>query len=325
AQLAEALLHLAHHARGVVEPLADGGLAALHQLEALAQAVVHLPREQSWLLADELPLTGERLAQLGTERVELLLEEEQRPGVVAQDAGPANLPSEHQERPAHHERRHHRPRLDRHHPLPARASSTRGRSRSRAAARASAAGRYAPAARAPARPPAPPAPPGFLSRIAAVPHANPTTTRSARQGVNASNQRLVAPENRGGIEISHFLAAYQRLNHEAVAQLEGRLVQILVRAVGAFWSGNPRGSASPSSGNTPASRRFRSACRSAAWSLPTGTPPKNRSTKSLSRSRSELTGSEASRGLEVPYQVVVVPSCGVPANSYDPGGNSSVS
>src|SRR5207247_1741933 len=84
--------------------------------------------------------------------VELLLEEEQRPGVVAQDAGPANLPSEHQERPAHHERRHHRPGLDRHHPLPARASSTRGRSRSRAAARASAAGRYAPAARAPARP-----------------------------------------------------------------------------------------------------------------------------------------------------------------------------
>jgi len=47
AQLAEALLHLAHHTRGVVEPLADGGLAALHQLEALAQAVVHLPREQS--------------------------------------------------------------------------------------------------------------------------------------------------------------------------------------------------------------------------------------------------------------------------------------
>jgi len=74
--------------------------------------------------------------------------------------------------------------------------------------------------------------PCFLSRIAAVSHANPTTTRSARQGVNASNQRLVAPENRGGIEISHFLAAYQRLNHEAVAQLEGRLVQILVRAVG---------------------------------------------------------------------------------------------
>src|SRR5207253_2678506 len=104
-------------------------------------------------------LTGEGLAQRGTERVELVLEEEQRPGVVAQDAGPANLPSEHQERPAHHERRHHRPRLDRHHPLPARASSTRGRSRSRAAARASAAGRYAPAARAPARPPAPPAPP----------------------------------------------------------------------------------------------------------------------------------------------------------------------
>ena len=152
--------------------------------------------------------------------------------------------------------------------------------------------------------------PCFLSRIAAVSHANPTTTRSARQGVNASNQRLVAPENRGGIEISHFLAAYQPLNHEAVAQLEGRLVQILVRAVGAFWSGNPRGSATPSSRNTPASRRFRSACRSAAWSLPTGTPPKNRSTKSLSRSRSELTGSEASRGLEVPYQVVVVPRSG---------------
>src|SRR5207249_4055973 len=81
--------------------------------------------------------------------------------------------------------------------------------------------------------------PCSLSRIAAVSHANPTTTRSARQGVNASNQRLVAPENRGGIEISHFLAAYQPLNHEAVAQLEGRLVQILVRAVGRFLVWQP--------------------------------------------------------------------------------------
>src|SRR2546427_10687106 len=75
AQLAEALLHLAHHARGVVEPLADGGLAALRQLEALAQAVVHLPREQSQLLTDELPLTGQRLPQLSPEGVELLLQE----------------------------------------------------------------------------------------------------------------------------------------------------------------------------------------------------------------------------------------------------------
>src|SRR5207245_9806212 len=88
APLSEPLPHLAHHTRGVVEPLADGGLAALHQLEALAQAVVHLPREQSQLLTDELPLTGERLAQLRAERVELLLQEEQRPGVVAGAAGP---------------------------------------------------------------------------------------------------------------------------------------------------------------------------------------------------------------------------------------------
>jgi len=87
------LLHLAHHARGVVEPLADGGLAALHQLEALAQAVVHLPREQSQLLTDELPLTGERLAQLSAERVELLLQEEQRPRVVVGSAGAVNLPA----------------------------------------------------------------------------------------------------------------------------------------------------------------------------------------------------------------------------------------
>src|SRR5213593_4300465 len=63
--------------------------------------------------------------------------------------------------------------------------------------------------------------PCFLSRIAAVSHANPTTTRSARQGVNASNQRLVAPENRGGIEISHFLAAYQRLESRGLRTARG--------------------------------------------------------------------------------------------------------
>src|SRR5439155_16795843 len=40
AQLAEPLLHLAHGARGIVQPLADGELAALDEVEAFPETLV---------------------------------------------------------------------------------------------------------------------------------------------------------------------------------------------------------------------------------------------------------------------------------------------
>src|SRR4029077_650722 len=65
AELAEPLLHLADDARGVVESFPHCRLAPLHELEALPQPVVHLPRQLRELLAEEPPLPGERLRQLG--------------------------------------------------------------------------------------------------------------------------------------------------------------------------------------------------------------------------------------------------------------------
>jgi len=71
----------------------------LHELEVLAQPVVHLPE----VLAEQLALPGERLAQLCAEGVELLLEEDERAVVAALPDGSTHLPSEQDDRTRDHQ------------------------------------------------------------------------------------------------------------------------------------------------------------------------------------------------------------------------------
>src|SRR5206468_245913 len=73
----EAPLHLADDLRRVVEARAKSSLGTLRQVAALAHPLVHLGGEGGELLYDGLTLLAECLAELSTERVELLLHEEE--------------------------------------------------------------------------------------------------------------------------------------------------------------------------------------------------------------------------------------------------------
>src|SRR5262249_51331789 len=137
-QLAESFLHLADRTRRAVEPLADGRLAPLHDLEAFPQTLVQLPGELRELLADELALSGERLGNLRAKRVELLLDEEEPATGVRTAAAPPDLPDEHHDRHGDPEGHRDRPAIMPDHPAPPlSAPAIPGRSRTPRAVRAS--------------------------------------------------------------------------------------------------------------------------------------------------------------------------------------------